>query len=52
VGTALDRALFERLGLHADVRLLPLGTLPRTEVGKAVRMVSWADGPSPVPGVE
>ncbi len=48
----LDGALRERLGLHADVRLLPAGTVPRQEVGKTVRVVSWTEGPAPLAGLE
>jgi phenylacetate-CoA ligase len=48
----LYHALFERLGLHADVAVLPAGTVPRIEAGKAVRVVEWTDGPPPVPGIE
>jgi phenylacetate-CoA ligase len=48
----LYHALFERLGLHADVAVLPAGTVPRVEAGKAVRVVEWAEGPPPVPGIE
>jgi phenylacetate-coenzyme A ligase PaaK-like adenylate-forming protein len=44
-------ALHERLGLRADVRVLPPGALPRQEVGKAVRVVTWTDGEPPVPGL-
>jgi phenylacetate-CoA ligase len=47
----LYRALFERLGLHADVAVLPAGTVPRIEAGKAVRVVSWTEGPPPLPGL-
>jgi phenylacetate-coenzyme A ligase PaaK-like adenylate-forming protein len=48
---ALGQALRERLGLRADVRVLPVGTLPRTEVGKAVRRLTWESGPPPLPGL-
>jgi phenylacetate-CoA ligase len=47
----LDAALAERLGLHLDVRVLAGGTVPRQEVGKAVRVVSWDDGAPPLPGL-
>jgi phenylacetate-CoA ligase len=47
----LTGALHERLGLRADVRLLPPGTLPRQEVGKAVRVVTWSEGPAPIAGL-
>jgi phenylacetate-coenzyme A ligase PaaK-like adenylate-forming protein len=39
------------LGVRVQVRVLPAGTLPRTEVGKAVRVVRWADAEPPVPGL-
>jgi phenylacetate-CoA ligase len=50
--TAVAAGLHDRLGLRADVRVLPVGTLPRQEVGKAVRVLTWADGPPPVPGID
>ncbi|WP_225992226.1 phenylacetate--CoA ligase family protein [Actinomadura montaniterrae] len=43
--------LHEALGLTADVVVLPDGTVPRVEVGKAVRVVSWDDGRPPLPGL-
>ena len=43
--------LHERLGLRAHVMPFETGTLPRTEVGKAVRVVRWRDGEPPVPGL-
>jgi phenylacetate-CoA ligase len=49
---ALGHALSERLGLRADVRVLPVGSLPRTEVGKAVRRLTWDDGAPPLPGLD
>jgi phenylacetate-CoA ligase len=48
---ALDQALRERLGLRAEVQVLPVGSLPRTEVGKAVRRLTWESGPPPLPGL-
>ncbi|MFC6930243.1 phenylacetate--CoA ligase family protein [Actinomadura yumaensis] len=48
---ALARALRETLGLGADVRVLPPGTVPRVEVGKAVRVVTWDSGEPPLPGL-
>jgi phenylacetate-coenzyme A ligase PaaK-like adenylate-forming protein len=48
----LEHALHERLGLRADVRVMPVGALPRTEVGKAVRRLTWDDGPPPLPSLE
>jgi phenylacetate-CoA ligase len=47
----LDAALAARLGLHLDVRVLASGALPRQEVGKAVRVVTWEDGAPPLPGL-
>jgi phenylacetate-CoA ligase len=47
----LDAALAARLGLHLDVRVLPSGSVPRQEVGKAVRVLSWDDGAPPLPGL-
>jgi phenylacetate-coenzyme A ligase PaaK-like adenylate-forming protein len=48
---ALGHALRDRLGLRADVRVLPVGSIPRTEVGKAVRRLTWESGPPPLPGL-
>jgi phenylacetate-CoA ligase len=48
----VDRALRERLGLRCDVRVLPAGTVPRVETGKAVRVARWQDGDPPLPGLE
>jgi phenylacetate-coenzyme A ligase PaaK-like adenylate-forming protein len=48
----LADALRQRLGLHAAVVLVPAGTLPRTEVGKARRRVDWTGGDPPFPGLE
>jgi len=45
----LVHALHERLGLRAEVKVLAPGTLPRQEVGKAVRVLNWSDGPAPLP---
>src|SRR4051794_25170733 len=49
---ALGQALRERLGLRAEVRVLPVGTLPRTELGKAVRRMTWESGRPPLPGLD
>jgi len=48
----LTGALRERLGLTCDVRVVPGGSVPRTEVGKAVRVVRWEGGPPPLPGLD
>jgi phenylacetate-coenzyme A ligase PaaK-like adenylate-forming protein len=45
----LVHALHERLGLRAQVEVLAPGTLPRQEAGKAVRVLTWSDGPAPLP---
>jgi phenylacetate-CoA ligase len=47
----LSAALRERLGLRCDVRVLAPGGLPRTEVGKAVRLRRWTTGEPPLPGL-
>ena len=52
VGDELAHRLRERLGVTVDVRVVPRGTVPRTEVGKAKRVVSWTEGPAPLPGLE
>jgi phenylacetate-CoA ligase len=44
----LVHELHERLALRADVHILAPGTLPRQDAGKAVRVVSWSDGPAPL----
>ncbi|MFC9978143.1 phenylacetate--CoA ligase family protein [Spirillospora sp. NPDC127200] len=48
---ALERALREALGLAAEVRVLPAGTVPRVEIGKAVRVVAWEGGDPPIAGL-
>jgi phenylacetate-CoA ligase len=47
----LEGRLRNVLGVRVGVRLLPWGTVPRNEVGKAVRVVRWAGGEPPVPGL-
>jgi phenylacetate-CoA ligase len=47
----LATALRERLGLSCDVVLAEPGRLPRTEVGKARRLVVWDGGKAPLPGL-
>ncbi|MFB4301652.1 phenylacetate--CoA ligase family protein [Actinomadura sp. NTSP31] len=47
----LAHRLREALGLSAEVFTLPEGTVPRVEVGKAVRVVAWEDGRPPLPGL-
>jgi len=46
-----EEALREALGLAAEVRVLPAGTVPRVENGTAVRVVAWEAGDTPVPGL-
>jgi phenylacetate-coenzyme A ligase PaaK-like adenylate-forming protein len=46
----LAAALRQRLGVRAEVLLCATGSLPRTEVGKAVRVTTWSAGPPPFPG--
>jgi phenylacetate-CoA ligase len=47
----IQTALRERLGLRADVVVMPAGTVPRVEVGKARRRVDWTGGEAPLPGL-
>ena len=47
----LSEALSAELGLSCDVRVLPAGTIPRVEIGKAVRVVTWESGAPPIPGL-
>jgi phenylacetate-CoA ligase len=47
----LTNKLRERLGITCDVRVLPPGTVPRTETGKAQRLARWTQGQAPVPGI-
>jgi phenylacetate-coenzyme A ligase PaaK-like adenylate-forming protein len=47
----LADALLQRLGLHAEVVVVPAGTVPRTEIGKARRRVDWTSGEPPLPGL-
>jgi len=49
---ALESGLREALGVRVAVRVLPPGTVPRTEVGKAVRVLRWREGSPPLPGLD
>ena len=49
---ALESRLREALGVRVAVRVMPAGTVPRTEVGKAVRVVRWREGSPPLPGLD
>jgi phenylacetate-CoA ligase len=48
----LESRLQDALGLSVRVRLVPPGSVPRTETGKAVRVVRWSDAEPPVPGLD
>ena len=48
----LESRLRAELGVSVAVRVLPSGTVPRSEVGKAVRVVRWRDGAPPLPGLD
>jgi phenylacetate-coenzyme A ligase PaaK-like adenylate-forming protein len=50
VGAEVGAALLERLGLTTEVRVLPGGTIPRVELGKAVRVAQRTAGHDPLPG--
>lgn len=47
----LGAALRERLGITCTVRVLPPGSVPRTEVGKARRFARWSEGEPPLAGI-
>jgi phenylacetate-coenzyme A ligase PaaK-like adenylate-forming protein len=47
----LEVRLREGLGVGVTVRVLDPGTVPRTEVGKAVRIRRWSGGEPPLPGL-
>jgi phenylacetate-CoA ligase len=49
--TAIESRLRGELGLGVTVLPLAAGTIPRTEVGKAVRVTRWATGEPPLPGL-
>jgi phenylacetate-coenzyme A ligase PaaK-like adenylate-forming protein len=51
-GAELAPALSAELGLSCDVRVLPAGSIPRVEAGKAVRVVTWESGEPPLPGLD
>jgi phenylacetate-CoA ligase len=51
LASGLAGALHAQLGVRARVQVLAAGTVPRTEVGKAVRVVTWAAGEPPLPGL-
>jgi phenylacetate-coenzyme A ligase PaaK-like adenylate-forming protein len=47
----LEHRLHAVLGLRVTVALVEPGAVPRTEVGKAVRVRRWSGGEPPVPGL-
>ncbi len=47
----LEARLHGELGVSVRVRVLPPGTVPRSEVGKAVRVTRWRSGDPPLPGL-
>jgi phenylacetate-CoA ligase len=47
----LQERLRDALGLSIAVQVLPAGTVPRSEVGKAVRVIRWSEGEPPLPGL-
>jgi phenylacetate-coenzyme A ligase PaaK-like adenylate-forming protein len=47
----LEARLREGLGVGVTVRVMAAGTVPRSEVGKAVRLRRWAGGEPPLPGL-
>jgi phenylacetate-coenzyme A ligase PaaK-like adenylate-forming protein len=48
----LESGLKDALGLSVSVRVLPPGSVPRTDVGKAVRVRRWRGGDPPLAGVD
>jgi phenylacetate-coenzyme A ligase PaaK-like adenylate-forming protein len=50
VATEVGAALLQRLGLTTEVRVLPGGTIPRVELGKAQRVVERTRENDPLPG--
>jgi phenylacetate-coenzyme A ligase PaaK-like adenylate-forming protein len=51
VTQAIESRLKDTLGVRVRLALLPAGTVPRIEVGKAVRVVTWGGGEPPLPGL-
>jgi phenylacetate-coenzyme A ligase PaaK-like adenylate-forming protein len=47
----LTARLRAELGITVEVRVMPPGTVPRSEVGKAVRVRRWEGGEPPLPGL-
>jgi phenylacetate-CoA ligase len=51
LASRLREALTRRLGFGCEVRVCEPGSLPRTEVGKARRVIHWTAGPAPIDGL-
>lgn len=47
----LEYSLRERLAVGCVVRVVPAGTVPRTETGKAKRLARWTEGEPPLAGI-
>ncbi len=47
----IESKLKDLLGLSVAVLLMPPGSVPRTEVGKAIRVARWKGGEPPLPGI-
>jgi phenylacetate-coenzyme A ligase PaaK-like adenylate-forming protein len=47
----LESRMRAELGVGVRVRILPAGTVPRSELGKAVRVMRWLEGRPPLPGL-
>jgi phenylacetate-CoA ligase len=47
----LEHALRERLAVGCVVRIVPAGSVPRTETGKAKRLARWTEGEPPIAGI-
>lgn len=47
----LEHALRERLAVGCVVVVLPAGSVPRTETGKARRLARWTEGEPPIKGL-
>jgi phenylacetate-coenzyme A ligase PaaK-like adenylate-forming protein len=52
VAGEVEAALAQRLGLTTEVRVLPVGTIPRIEMGKAQRVVDRTSAHDPLAGLE
>jgi phenylacetate-coenzyme A ligase PaaK-like adenylate-forming protein len=48
----IEHQLREALGLAVAVRILPPGTVPRPDTGKAARVTRWPGGAPPLPGLD